>query len=144
MTQDPDVHTSGCRTEPEVDNVCTASVDSIMDLDEYAFTRQCKGIFLYSAATTQSTIDFSKEGVDDGVVQSPPSQCMVETMDDSPSPRLSIGGPMSPFRSYGGNIGTSRRLYEKVMPEFDGARNGVRIRSCTTCNVSFVLESIMF
>ena len=86
MIQDPCVSSKGNDTEPDVDNVCAASVDSIMDLDGYAFSRQSKGNFLYSAATAQSTMDFSRKGVDDAVVDSPPSRCVLEVMDTSPSP----------------------------------------------------------
>ena len=65
-------------------NVCTASVDSIMDIRAYAFSQHNKGNLLYSIATAQSKMVYSPKVVDDGVVDNPPSYGLSLTM-NSPS-----------------------------------------------------------
>ena len=65
-------------------DVCTASVDSVMDIGAYAFSQHIKGNLLYSAPTAQSTMDYLSKAVDDGVVDSPPS-CGAPLVVNSPS-----------------------------------------------------------
>ena len=52
---------------------CKVSLDSIMDYKKYAIPS--KGNFLYSSATAESTMDFSKKPIDYGIVDSHPTQC---------------------------------------------------------------------
>ena len=54
--------------------MCTASVNLVMEYGASAFLQHSKGNLLYSAATAQSTMDYSPKAVDDGVVDSPPSR----------------------------------------------------------------------
>ena len=65
-------------------DVCTASVDSIMDIGAYAISQHSKGN-LYSAPTAQSTMDYLSMAVEDGVVDSPPSRGAPLAV-NSPSP----------------------------------------------------------
>ena len=54
-------------------DLCTASVDSVMEVEACALWEHGEGHLLYSAATTQSTMDYSRKAVEDDVVDSPPS-----------------------------------------------------------------------
>ena len=54
-------------------DMCTASVDSVMEIGASTFPQHSKGNLLYSTATAQSTMDYSPKAVEDGVVDSPPS-----------------------------------------------------------------------
>ena len=66
-------------------DVCTASVDSVMDIEAYAFSQHSKGNLLYSTAIAQSTMDYLPKAVDNGVVDSPLSRG-VSLAVNSPSP----------------------------------------------------------
>ena len=66
-------------------NVCTASVDLAMEIEASAFSQHSKGNLLYSAATAQSTMDYSSKVAEDGVVDSPPSREVLVAM-NLPSP----------------------------------------------------------
>lgn len=59
--------------DPDCDNECVASVDSIMDYGPCAISQRNKGNFMYSTATTQSKMDFSAKSVEDNVVNSSPN-----------------------------------------------------------------------
>ena len=77
--------------------MCTAFVDSVMEIGACALSEHDKRHLLYSAATTQSTMDYSRKAVEDDVVDSPPSRgivplpisspflCGVEEQDNPPS-----------------------------------------------------------
>jgi hypothetical protein len=45
-----------------------------------------KGFFMFSAANAFSTVDFSRAPIDDGIVESPPSKDVGQTIVCSPSP----------------------------------------------------------
>ena len=109
----------------DVENVCNTSEDSMMDLAGYAFLQQSKGHFWYSTATAESTMDFSKTGEDDAVVESSPIRCPIEFTSTSASPPWSIGDPASPSCSVGANVRTSQRLYGEELPTLDSDRKEV-------------------
>ena len=66
--------------------MCTASVDSVMEIETCALSKHGKWHLLYSAATTQSTMDYSRKAVEDDVVDSPPSHAIILVPINSPSP----------------------------------------------------------
>ena len=66
--------------------MCTAFVDSVMEVDACALWEHDKGHLLYSAATTQLTMDYSRKAVQDNVVDSPPSCGIIPVPINSPSP----------------------------------------------------------
>ena len=66
--------------------VCTTSVDSVMEVEPCALWDHGKGHLLYSAATAQSTMDYSRKAVEDDVVDSPPSHSIIPVPINSPSP----------------------------------------------------------
>ena len=66
-------------------DVCTASVDLVMEIGASAFSQHNKSNLLYFVATTQSTMDYLLKAVEDGVVNSPPS-CEVPLAMNLPSP----------------------------------------------------------
>ena len=55
-------------------DMCTPSVDSVMDIEASVFPQHSKGTLLYSTATAQSTMDYSPKAIEDKVVDSPPSR----------------------------------------------------------------------
>ncbi len=67
---------------------------------------------MQSAATAQSTMDFSTMAVDDGVVNSPVASCQVRQLDQSPSPvrSLLVGHNVKPIENRCGRI--NRVLYD--------------------------------
>ena len=66
--------------------MCTASVDSMMEIETCALLEHNKWHLLYSAATTQSTMDYSRKAVEDDVVDSPPNHAIILVPINSPSP----------------------------------------------------------
>ena len=66
--------------------MCTASVDSVMEIGAYALSEHDKRHSLYSAAIAQSTMEYSCKAVEDDVVDSPPSRGIVPLPISSPSP----------------------------------------------------------
>lgn len=89
---------------------CEVSVDSIMDYGQYAILSN--GNFLYSGATAESTMDFSKKPIDHDVVDSPPNGGTRRVIVSSPSPLRSRSFAM-PLRCHStGDCGTQRKLYE--------------------------------
>ena len=58
---------------PAKHDMCTASVDSVMEIGTYALSEHGKRHLLYSTATTQSTMDYSRKAMEDDVVGSPPT-----------------------------------------------------------------------
>ena len=67
-------------------DLCTASVDSVMEIEACALSQYSKGHLLYSTATTQSTMDYSCKAVEEDVVDSPPSGAVISVAINSPSP----------------------------------------------------------
>ena len=67
--------------------MCTASVDSVMEIETCALSKHSKRHLLYSAATAQSTIDYSRKAVEDlNVVDSPPNRTVIPVPINLPSP----------------------------------------------------------
>ena len=66
--------------------MCTAYVDSVIEIEACALSEHGKRHFLYSTATTQLTMDFSHKAVEDDVVDSPPSRAIIPFPINSPSP----------------------------------------------------------
>ena len=66
-------------------NQCTASVDSILKSEDCGLSIKNKGNLLFFAATTQSTMDYSKAPLNDGEVNSPPAKSRIASV-SSPSP----------------------------------------------------------
>ena len=60
---------------PKIDYAlrCAPFADSFFDYGQFAISQSGLGHIMYSAATAQSTMDFSILPVDDGVVDSPPN-----------------------------------------------------------------------
>ena len=67
-------------------DLCTAFVDSVMEVEACALWEHGKGHLLYSAATVQSTMDYSRKVVEDDVVDSPPNHGIIPVPINSPSP----------------------------------------------------------
>ena len=65
---------------------CTASETSLQDTMALGFSQQSKGIFLFSTAIAASHVNNSIEGLEDGVVNSPPSRLVRGLGVCSPSP----------------------------------------------------------
>ena len=76
------VNTGACDLKHDM---CTASVDSIMEIGASVFPQHSKGNLLYSAATAQSTMDYLPKAIEDGVVDNPPSREVLVVV-NSPSP----------------------------------------------------------
>ena len=65
--------------------MCTASVDSVMEVEACALSEYGKGHLLYSATTTQSTMDYLHKAIEDDVVDSPPSCAIIPVPINLPS-----------------------------------------------------------
>ncbi len=91
---------------------CVASVDSIMDYGQYAISQSGLGHIMYSAATAQSTMDFSTLPIEDGVVNSPPDGGKRPRPISSPSPLKSRTRPSSPELRSEVEKSTQRKLYD--------------------------------
>ena len=96
-------------------NVCTASVDSVMDIWAYAISQHSKGNLLYSTPTTQSTMDYSSMAVEDGVVDSPPSRGAPLAM-NSPSPLRGKGKLQSSELNWRDSNGAQHNLCLGLSP----------------------------
>jgi len=91
---------------------CAASADSILDYGQYAISQSGTGLIMYSAATAQSTMDFSTKPIDDDVVDSPPFGGKRPHPVSSPSPLKSRPPITSPI-SRTHNVGApQRKLYD--------------------------------
>ena len=66
--------------------MCTASVDSVMEIRACALLEHDKRHLLYSTATAQSTMDYLHKAVEDDAVDSPPNRGIVPLSINSPSP----------------------------------------------------------
>ena len=91
---------------PEGGLLCAASVDSILDYGQFLILST--GNFLCSAATANSTMDFSTKPIDDSVVDSPLSGSQRLPISCSPSPLQPPRRPTSPLDS---DKGPPRKLY---------------------------------
>ena len=91
--------------------MCTASVDSVMEYGASAFPQHSKGNLLYSAATAQSTMDYSPKAVEDGVVDSPPSQEVLIAVNSPSSPLRGKAMVKSSQSNWRDSNGAQRNLY---------------------------------
>ena len=66
--------------------MCTAFVDSVMEIGTCALSEHDKRHLLYSVATVQLTMDYSRKAVEDDAVNSPPNRGIVPLPICSPSP----------------------------------------------------------
>jgi hypothetical protein len=73
---------------------------------------QSKGNFLYSAATTNSTMDCSTKMMEDGVVDSPPNRNVQPVAVSSPSPLRAKCAIPTRNRHSLGDPRSSRKLYD--------------------------------
>ena len=75
--------------------MCTTSVDSVMEIGTCALSEHDKRHLLYSAATTQSTMDYLCKVVEDDIVDSPSNRGIIPLPISSPSPLRGRGAGQS-------------------------------------------------
>ena len=75
--------------------MCTASVDSVMEIGACALSEHDKRHLLYSAATAQSTMDYLRKAMEDDAVDSPPSRGIIPLPISSPFPLWGRGAGQS-------------------------------------------------
>lgn len=92
---------------------CTVSTDSIMDYGQYAILS--RGNFFCSAATAQSTMDFSTKPIQHGVVDSPPNGGARPVPKSSPSPLRSREPSTSRRSRSPSDRVPQRKLYEDAL-----------------------------
>ena len=68
------------------DDGCRASMDSLLNVGNYGPPLGSRGLLLNSAATAQSTMDYSTMAVNDGVVGSPIAVEEIPERSNSPLP----------------------------------------------------------
>ena len=81
-----------------------------MEIGASTFPQHSKGNLLYSAATAQSTMDYSPKAVEDGVVDSPPSREVLVAV-NSPSPLRRKAMVKSSQSNWRDSNGVQRNLY---------------------------------
>ena len=102
-------------TTPALALPCQASVDSILDYEQYVILST--GNFLCSAPTVNSTMDFSVKPIEEGVVDSPPNTKLCMLISCSPSPLRSMHRRALSMSPDSINKGTQRKLYgEETIP----------------------------
>lgn len=99
-------------SDNDFDFSCAASADSILDYGQYAISQSGTGHIMYSAATAQSTMDFSTKPINDGVVDSPPYGGKRPLSVCSPSPLKSRTLISSPRVRQGPGGAPQRKLYD--------------------------------
>ena len=90
--------------------MCIASVDSVMEIGTCALSEHDKRHLLYSAATAQSTMDYSRKAVEDDAVDSPPSRGIIPLPISSPSPLRGRGAGQSSRSRHRDSNGAQRSL----------------------------------
>ena len=90
--------------------MCTASVDSVMEIGACALSEHDKWHLLYFVATAQSTMDYSRKAVEDDVVDSPPSRGIIPLPISSPSPLRGRGAGQSSRSRHQDTNGAQRSL----------------------------------
>ena len=90
--------------------MCTASVDSVMEIGACALSEHDKRHLLYSAAIVQSTMDYSRKAVEDDVVDSPLSRGIIPLPISSPSPLRDRGAGQSSRSRHRDTNGAQRSL----------------------------------
>jgi hypothetical protein len=93
--------------------VCATNTESFGSGKRGPSFANSKGFFMFSAADASSTIDFSRAPIDDGVVESPPSKDVGQTIVCSPSPLRNSRRNGVCRSSFNGYIGFAhpRQLY---------------------------------
>jgi hypothetical protein len=76
------------------------------------FSQPSKGNYLFSAATANSTMDYSTKVIEDGVVDSPPSSNHVPQVVSSPSPLRAYMKAITHLQSSGAFSRSSQKLYK--------------------------------
>ena len=99
---------------PQIDCAlrCAPSADSFSGYGQFAISQSGLGHIMYSAATAQSTMDFSILPVDDGVVDNPSNGGKCPLPKSSPSPVKICARSTSPGLPSQMNIVTQKKLYE--------------------------------
>ena len=95
--------------------MCTASVDSVMEIGASAFPQHSKGNLLYSAAIAQSTMDYSPKAVEDGAMDSPPSREVLVAV-NLPSPLRGKAMVKSSQSNWRDSNGAQLNLYLGLSP----------------------------
>ena len=95
---------------PAKHDMCTAFVDSVMEIRACALSEHDKQHLLYSAATAQSTMDYSRKAVKDDAVDSPPSRGIVPLPINSPSSLRGRGAGQSSKSRHRDSNGAQRSL----------------------------------
>ena len=95
---------------PAKHDMCTASVDSVMEIRTCALSEHDKRHLLYSTATAQSTMDYSRKAVEDDVVDSPPSRGIIPLPISSPSLLRGRGAGQSSRSRHRDSNGAQRSL----------------------------------
>ena len=98
-------------------NMCTASMDSVMEIGTCALSEHDKRHLLYSAATAQSTMDYSCKAVEDDAVDSPPSRGIIPLPISSPSPLRGRGARQSSRLRHRDSNGAQRSLNSELSRE---------------------------
>jgi hypothetical protein len=100
-------------TDSDLDFCCAASTDLILDYGQYAISQSGLGHIMYSAATAQSTMDFSNKPLTHGVVDSPPKGVMRTRLVSSPSPLKAQAIASSPRNRDSCEGVAPRKLYDE-------------------------------
>ena len=90
--------------------MCTASVDSVMEIGACGLSEHDKRHLLYSATTSQSTMDYLHKAVEDDVVDSPPSRGIIPLPISLPSPLRGRGAGQSSKSRHRDTNGAQRSL----------------------------------
>ena len=93
---------------------CRASMDSLMKDGDCGPSLRSRGVLLHSAATAQSTMDYSTMAIDEGVVDSPINKAPIPRRLESLSPIWPVLVPQSPPHNRQGCTPTKRTLYDDV------------------------------
>lgn len=112
---------------------CRASVDSLLNPEDFGLSLRSKGVLLHSAATAQSTMDYSTMAVDEGVVNSPVTREPIPSRVNSPSPLWPRFRPNSPPLDLEESAPVKRTLYSGLR---DDADNG----SLTVCTYASFIQ----
>ena len=122
------------------DYACRASVDSLLNPMDTILSLRSKWVILHSAATAQSTMDYSTMAVDEGVVDSPISRVSIPNCVISPSPMWPRSVPNSLCMNKDNCTlvkcilyGDSRSLLPKTCWRYNSMLNSVMVCSFILC-----------
>jgi hypothetical protein len=119
-----------------VARACVASVDSVLDCKGWGLSFQSKGNFLYSATTTNSTMDNSAKTMEDGVVDSPPNRNAQLGRVSSPSPLKAKSTTQTRYLGSFGDSRSSRKLYN--IPSSSSPSGVVKVFLRTSINFLYL------